>query len=97
MTDFQFLQRQVIELTRLRDLAADDPILRPQLQERLDEAVKALQNAQQVEDVLFHTKAELPRQFSCAAAASVVLKEFGQILPAMSSFSMGDVHSAGNP
>lgn len=62
MTDFQFLERQVLELKRLRDLAAQDPILGPQLQERLDEATNALQEAQRVEGSLIpQLEPEMPR------------------------------------
>jgi hypothetical protein len=62
MSDYQFLQRQVMELTRLRKLAAKDPILEPQLQERLDEASAALEHAQRIEGSLIPRRdPEMPR------------------------------------
>lgn len=62
MTDAHFLQRQILELTRLRDLAGSDPVLRPQLQERLDEAETALERAQRVEGSLLpKVESQMPR------------------------------------
>ena len=47
MNDLMFLQIQTAELRRLLDHSAADPILGPQLRDRLSDAEKELQNAQQ--------------------------------------------------
>ena len=62
MKDLTFLKIQTLELRRLLEKAGDDPILGPQLRDRLDEAEKELQAAQPQNGKLFPLDThELPR------------------------------------
>jgi hypothetical protein len=71
MNDYQFLQRQVIELTRLRELAGNDPLLVSQLQERLDEVTRGLEAATHQEGNL------LPREYPEMPRAAIFLRGGG--------------------
>jgi len=62
MTERQFLQLQVIELSRLRQSAGNDAILGPQLDERLKDASEALAAAEHVDGSLLPARdVEMPR------------------------------------
>lgn len=62
MNDLTFLKRQTLELRRLLENAGSDPILAPQLQERLADTEKELQAAQKQDGHLFpRPLQDLPR------------------------------------
>lgn len=62
MNNITFLQRQALELRKLLESAGDDPILAPQLRERLADAEKELEAAQHPNGHLFPAdKRDLPR------------------------------------
>ena len=71
MNDETFLQVQAVELQRLLDKSADDPILKPQLRRRLDEVVRALQVTKQQPGTL------LPKETPVLPRAAIFLRGGG--------------------
>jgi hypothetical protein len=71
MIDKRFLQIQAIDLRRLLENAADDPILAPQLRERLDDVEEELRVARQQPGIL------LPREIPLLPRAAVFLRGGG--------------------
>ncbi len=71
MNDLIFLQIQTAELRRLLDVSAEDPIVGPQLRDRLSEAEQELETAREQTGTL------LPRELVEMPRAAVFLRGGG--------------------
>lgn len=71
MNDQTFLQIQVLELQHLLDISGDDPILAPQMRERLDDAKRELQAVKQQPGKL------LPKEIPVLPRAAIFMRGGG--------------------
>ena len=61
MNDYNYLQIKAAQLRRLLDEAEDDPILAPQLRQRLEDVEGQLRAVQNQQGTLFPMETEIPR------------------------------------